>query len=281
MYKNGMLPRGEMFSLFYPPLLKEMIALFKLFYYANDFDTFYKTALWARNNINEGEYAIAFYNAVIKRPDTQYIQLPPPYELYPSYFFNSEVIKKAEHASLFGLPGNFYLSLSSCFISSHLVSQNSKIISLISEINGEYKAYIIPANYSGWYLNRDYYLENKLNYFTEDIGLNSYYFFFRLAYPFWMSSSEFGLLDSLRGVEYLYGHQQLMNRYYLERFVNDLPKLEDFDWQKPFYASYYPTIIHTNGLPFPQRPEWSNFPVYKYKYIKVREKLEILSSIFV
>ncbi|KOX67354.1 Arylphorin subunit alpha [Melipona quadrifasciata] len=240
MYKNKMLPRGEAFSLFYPPLLKEMMTLFRLFYYANDFETFYKTALWARNNMNEAEYMLAFYNAVIRRPDTQYIQLPPPYEMYPNFFFNSEVMEKAQHASLFGL----------------------------RETSGEYKAYILPANYSGWYVYRDYYLENKLNYFTEDIGLNSYYFFFRLAYPFWMSSSEFGLSDSLRGAEYLYGHQQLMNRYYLERLVNDLPKLEDFDWQKPFYAGYYPTIIHKNGLPLPQRPEWSNFPVYKYKYIK-------------
>lgn len=110
IYKNGMLPRGGMFSVFYPPLLKEMMALFRLFYYANDFETFYKTALWARNNMNEGEYILALYNAVIKRPDTQYIQLPPPYELYPHYFFNSEVMEKAEHASLFGLRGNSIIS---------------------------------------------------------------------------------------------------------------------------------------------------------------------------
>ena len=278
MYKNRMLPRGEMFSVFYPPLLKEMMALFRLFYYANDFETFYKTALWARNNMNEAEYVLALYNAVIRRPDTQYIQLPPPYELYPHYSFNSEVMEKAEHASLFGLRGNSILSFPLAFISQK--QQNGKIISLISETSGEYKAYILPANYSGWYLNRDYYLENKLNYFTEDIGLNSYYFFFRLAYPFWMPSSEFGLSDSIRGAEYLYGHQQLMNRYYLERLANDLPKLEDFDWQKSFYAGYYPTIVHKNGLPFPQRPEWSDFPVYKYRYIKVREQLKTLSSIF-
>ncbi|XP_068986396.1 hexamerin-like [Bombus flavifrons] len=238
MYKNGMLPRGEVFSLYYPYLLKEMVALFRLFYYANDFETFYKTALWARNNINEGEYIIAFYNAVIRRQDTKFIQLPPPYELCPYLFFNSEVLQKSHHTSLFDL----------------------------RETSGEYKTYIFRANYSGWYMNREYYLENKLNYFMEDIGLNAYYFFFRQSFPFWMSSSEFGFQD-YRGAEYLYGHQQLMNRYYLERLTNELPNLEDFDWEKPFYAGYYPTMTYQNGLPFPQRPEWSNFPSYKYKYI--------------
>ncbi|XP_029035145.1 hexamerin-like [Osmia bicornis bicornis] len=241
MYKNGMLPRGEMFSPYYPKLLKEMVALFRLFYYANDFDTFYNTALWARIYVNEGQFYFALCNAVIRRPDTKYIQLPPPYEMYPYAYFNSEVLEKAHHAKVFG--------------------------KLDSQKTGPYETYIIPANYSGWYLNREYNMENKLNYFTEDIGLNAYYFFFRQECPFWLSSNEFDFLQ-YRGEEYLYGHKQLLNRYYLERLSNDLPKIEDFDWQKPFYAGYYPTMTYHNGMPYPQRPDWSNFPVYKYKYIQ-------------
>lgn len=27
-------------------------------------------------------------------------------------------------------------------------------------------------------------------------------------------------------------------------------------------------MTYSNGLPFPQRPIWSNFPIYKYKYIR-------------
>ncbi|CAK9828072.1 unnamed protein product [Anthophora retusa] len=241
MFKNGMLPRGELFSLYYPKMLEEMQALYKLFYTAKNFEVFYKTALWARNNVNEGQFFFALYNAVIRRPDTEYIQLPPPYEIYPYFFFNSEVLEKAHHVKVFG-------------------KQDSQKI-------GEYETYIIPANYSGWYINREYNLENKLNYFMEDIGLNSYYFFFRQGFPFWMNSEEFEQ-SYYRGEEYLYGHKQLMSRYYLERFANDLPKVEEFDWQQPFYAGYYPTMTYHNGLPFPQRPDWSRFPVYKYKYIR-------------
>lgn len=148
-----------------------------------------------------------------------------------------------------------------------------------TKTSGKYKEYIIPANYSGWYLNHDYNLENKLNYFIEDIGLNTYYFFLRQAFPFWLPSKEYDLPD-YRGEEYLYSHKLLLNRYYLERLSNDLPYLEEFDWQKPFYPGYYPTMTYSNGLPFPQRPIWSNFPIYKYKYIRVIEKIRVFLGFF-
>lgn len=119
-------------------------------------------------------------------------------------------------------------------------------------------------------------MEHKINYFTEDIGLNAYYFFFRLEYPFWMKSDEFGL-QKYRGEEYLYGHKQLLARYYLERLSNDIGKIEDFDWHQEFHMGYYPTMTYQNGLPLPQRPYWSKFPYYKYKYIKVRFNLITLS----
>lgn len=247
LYKYGTLPRGEINSLYYPKLLKETEALFRLFYYAKDFDTFFKTALWARIYLNEMQFVIAFYNAVIRREDTKFLQLPPPYELYPYGFFNSEVLEKAHHAKLFG--------------------------KLDSKKFGAYDTYIIPANYSGWYLTRDYDLEHKMNYFTEDIGLNAYYFFFRFEYPFWMKGDEFGL-QKYRGEEYLYGHKQLVARYYLERLSNDIGKIEDFDWHNEFHKGYYPTMTYQNGLPLPQRPSWSKFPYYKYKYIKDIEDME-------
>lgn len=132
-----------------------------------------------------------------------------------------------------------------------------------------YNTYIIPANYSGWYMSHEYDIEHKLNYFTEDIGLNAYYFYFRLDNPFWLKGKEFGL-QKWRGSEYLYGHKLLMTRYYLERLSNDVGKIEDFDWHNKFYTGYYPTMTYHNGVPLPQRPYLSKFPYYKYGYIKVR-----------
>lgn len=149
------------------------------------------------------------------------------------------------------------------------------MIDLDSKKFGGSDVYIIPANYSGWYVSREYDMEHKLNYYTEDIGLNAFYFYLRLNFPFWLKSEEFGLPKS-RGEEYLYSHKLLIARYNLERLSNDVGKIEDFDWHNEFYTGYYPTMTFRNGLPLPQRPYWSKFPYYKYKYLKVRFK-KILS----
>jgi hypothetical protein len=238
LYKYGLLPRGELFSIYYPKLLIETKALFKVFYYAKDFETFYKTALWARAYINEGEFLCALYQAVTIRPDTEYIQLPPPYEFYPYAFFNSEIIEAAK---------------------------NIKLYNKISAIEGN--SYIIRGNYSGWYMGHDFDYEMKLNYFMEDIGLNAYYFFFRLDQPFWLSGDAFPVQKEWRGEQYLYGHRMLMNRYNLERLANGLEWIEDFDWSAEFHPGYYPTMVYHNGFPYPQRAHWSKFPHYKYKFL--------------
>lgn len=111
LYEYGMLPRGELSSVYYPRHLKETEALLRLFYYAKDFDTFYKTAAWARINMNEMQYIYAFYIAVTRREDTKFIQLPPLYEIYPYAFFNSEVLEKAHHAKFFGKLGELMLEV--------------------------------------------------------------------------------------------------------------------------------------------------------------------------
>lgn len=92
-----MLPRDEVFSVFYDYHLKQAVALFKVLYYAKDFDTFYKTACWARYYLNQGMFLYSFSVALIHRYDTYTMVLPPIYEIYPYYFFNTEVIQKAQY----------------------------------------------------------------------------------------------------------------------------------------------------------------------------------------
>lgn len=48
LYKHGMLGFEEIFTVMDEDLVKEVQALFNIFYYAKDWDTFYKTMLWAR-----------------------------------------------------------------------------------------------------------------------------------------------------------------------------------------------------------------------------------------
>lgn len=95
-YQHGMLPKGEIFSVFHQDHLEEAISLFKVFYYAKDWPTLWKTAAWARQYVNEGQFVYAFSVALVHRPDTEHLVLPPIYEIYPYYFFPTEVIKEAQ-----------------------------------------------------------------------------------------------------------------------------------------------------------------------------------------
>lgn len=147
--------------------------------------------------------------------------------------------------------------------------ENYFVLYFFSLEDSEPSEMIIHGNYSGWYIGRDYDTEMKLKYFIEDIGLNTFYFYFRQDSPFWLKSDEFDFDKTIRGEEYLYGHKQILARYNLERIANGLERIEDFDWNNEFYPGYYPTMTYHNGLPFPQRPHWSKIPHYKYIYSRV------------
>lgn len=73
--------------------------------------------------------------------------------------------------------------------------------------------YVLPSNYSGWYVLRRNLPEQKLTYFTEDVGLNNFYFFINHAFPRFMQSNSFNLLGQIRGEYYFFIHKQLMARY--------------------------------------------------------------------
>ena len=101
---------------------------------------------------------------------------------------------------------------------------------------------MLLANYSGWYLTNDHDSEWKLNYFTEDISMNAFYFYINAMYPTWMKSEKYNLLTEVRGESYYYLHKQIMARYNLERLSHDLGEVEYIDWDKPIVTGYYPSI---------------------------------------
>ncbi|XP_058801563.1 arylphorin subunit alpha-like [Phymastichus coffea] len=244
--EHGMLPHDTVFSIYYPRIIEETECVFKLMYSAKDFDTFYKTALFLRNRLNHGLFVYSFYLAVIHRPDTKYIRLPAPYEMAPHLFYNDELLEKAHHVKELG--------------------------QLEEKHSAGYDCYILPYNYSNHYLSDEYNYEQKLNYFTEDIGLNAYYFYLRNQFPFFLSSEEMGWPKTFRGMEYIYGHKQLFARYYLERLSNGLGHIEDYDYSRKFYSGYWPTMSYPNGMQFPSRPRNSHFP--RSKFHKIQESRE-------
>ncbi|XP_012286307.1 arylphorin subunit alpha [Orussus abietinus] len=246
-YKYNRLNQDAIFSIFYPEHRDEVKALFKVFYYAKDFQTFYKTACWARMNTNSGVFLYAFSAAVSYRPDTKYIRLPTPYEVFPSYFFEAPVIQQAQYI---------------------------KMARGYSKASTGVDNYVIYANYTDNYQRQQYENEYQLDYFIEDIGLNAYYYYCRTLLPYWLTSKDYGIPKDIRGDLYYYIHKQLLSRYYLERLSNDLGEIEDFDWNKPFIPGFYSNLQYPNGVFFPQREVYSQVPEYKYKYLKYIQAYE-------
>lgn len=205
--------------------------------------------------MNEGLFVYAFSAAIFQRQDCRGFRLPPPYEIFPNLYFDSKVIQEAYRIKM---------------------SMGRKSMDSVN-------SYMIYSNYSSYYTKPYHYYDNeyKMDYYFEDVGLNSYYYMYRQVFPFWMNSKEFNIPFERRGDMYFYMHQQLLARYYLERLSNGMGEIEDFDFYKPFATGFYSNLMYPNGVSMPMRSYYQRFPVYRYKYIKEYEALEfrIMSAI--
>lgn len=242
----GLLPRGEEFSVLKKSHIEEAVALFNLLHQAENWDTFYKVLVWARFHVNEGVFICASTVAILHRPDFEGIVLPAPYEVYPYYFFNAETIQEAQLSKLQGLP------------------KTKKTV--------DFTELIVESNYTGW--NKRSNVEQVLSYFTEDVGLNAWYYFFHADYPFWIDSKD-SLFKNRRGEVYLHTHAQLLARYYMERLSNNLGKIPQFSWRVPFKTGYNPSLAYYKGSSFPIRNNYySTFNEDTYYSIDKLEGLE-------
>lgn len=174
--------------------------------------------------MNPGLFVYALNVAIVHRPDFSGYELPAIYEIFPHYFFNFDVIQRAQMYKQQGFYG-------------------------VKKVDGVYNL-VLNANYSSY--NVYSYEDQSVSYFTEDIGLNAYYYYFHIDYPFWMGGEEYGLYKDRRGEFYLFFHQQLLARYYLERLSHDMGRIKDFTWWTPM-QSYYPNIRTYHGYPFISR----------------------------
>lgn len=225
LYKSGVLiPRNTIFSILDEEHRQQAIALFNVFYNAKDWDTLYKTLVWAKVNLNGFLFGYTFFTVKYHHKDLDSLMLPPIYETIPFYFFNADVIRIAQSIKM----ENFRdVASGATFV---LNANRSRI----------------PAE------NLD---EELLNYFTEDIGLNSFYQDVNSQYPFWMGKEYFpGQNRDGEGEWYLYQHQQILARYYMERLSNGLGEIPDYSIYKPIKSGYKPMLRYYNGKYFAQRP---------------------------
>lgn len=256
MYRAGMLPKYFTFSIFYDNLRVEAIALYKLFFFAKDFETFYKTAAWARVHLNEGVFLYSYYIAVLQRNDCEGFVLPAPYEVYPELFTNKAQVYKIGDIKQQG--GINFPELAAQY---GIVKENED--------------YIFYANYSDslTYPND----EQRIAYFTEDIGFNSFYYYFHAQLPFWMNGNKFGSFKERRGDAYFFFYQQILARYYLERLSNGLGEIPSFSWFSPIKVGYYP-MMGTWKYPFAQRS--NHYIVHNEKNFEAVRFLDIFEKTF-
>ncbi|XP_064073611.1 basic juvenile hormone-suppressible protein 2-like [Vanessa tameamea] len=249
----GFLPRGEIFTLHVDRQLKEVVTMFHMLYYAKDFTTFIKTACWMRLYLNEGMFVYALTVAVRHREDCRGIILPPPYEIYPYFFVRADVIQKA-----------YMLKMKKGLL-------DNKLCDFYGIKKTDKDIYIIDENVydTRVYLND----EDRLRYFTEDIDLNTYYYYFHVDYPFWMKDDFITNKFMMRRWELtMYVYQQILARYYLERLSNGLGDILNLSWYKPIRKGYWPWMLLHNGVQMPVR--FNNQIIVGDKDISVTKLLE-------
>jgi Hemocyanin, all-alpha domain./Hemocyanin, copper containing domain. len=214
-----LLPRGDIFTLFNDKHREQMILIFESLFYAQDWDTFYRTACWARDRVNEGQFIYALSEAVLHRDDTRGIVLPPAYELYPHLFVNSEVIHAAYKAKMRQEPA------------------------------------IVRMNFTGTIRNP----EQRVAYLGEDVGMNSHHSHWHMDFPFWWKEKEYGIPKDRKGELFYWMHHQLIARFDLERLSNDLPFVEPLYWEDKIVDGFYPQTTYRVGGEFPARPDHFEF----------------------
>jgi len=251
MWKNGMLPRGETFNTNDEQQLEEAIALFDMLYFAKDFDTLIKTAAWARDNVNEGQFIYALSVAVVNHEGLDGVQLPPLYEVTPELYINNQDLQEIQSAKMQG-------------------KQN----------------YVIHTNWTnGEEIQNE---EQQIGYFTEDVGLNAFHAYAHLHQPIWMNSEKYGLTNTQsRGEAFYYFYQQMLAHYNLHRMANDLPEQDQFDWEQPIQQGYNPELVYPSGQIMPPRADQmevtsiKSYSVQDIKNIEARIKDAIDSGVVI
>ncbi|XP_049800112.1 hexamerin-like [Schistocerca nitens] len=202
-YTHGYIKkRGERLPAHYKYDELQVKALVDLLYSAKDFDTFYETAAWAREHVNEALFCYAINVVKLHRDDLFHLALPPFYELYPQLFIGNDIIKEAWQATLQGKTFN------------------------------KGQPYVIHANYSGLPYAGE--ADELLSYYTEDVGLLAFRDFMHYRFPFWANMEDYGQAnDTNRGDHFSYDIKATLSRYYLERLSNHLPDIEPLDFEEP------------------------------------------------
>nr|AHL24706.1 riboflavin binding hexamerin [Corcyra cephalonica] len=224
------LPMHMPFTILDPMHRYQVSTLFHLLYSAKTYDTFYKTAVYLREHVNEYQFVYVLSVAIMHRPDTQDIRIPPIYDVFPSYFHNGEVYDN-------------------CSKNNHSWPSYDRTLPVNIHLGGQCR---IRLNETVWP-----YLQTResfvVSYLTHDPALNAMYYNNKLAYPTWLRSETCGLKDR-RGELFWFRHKQIISRYYMARLaagLGEIPELGSNEVEEGYTSS----LLYHNGISFPVRPD--------------------------
>nr|XP_013189506.1 unnamed protein product [Amyelois transitella] len=232
LYKLGMLPRGEVFVNTNEKHLREAISVFRVLYFAKDFDTFIKTACWLRERINSGMFVYCLHVAVVHRTDCNGVVLPAPYEIYPFLFVDSHIIRKVH-----------MLKMTKGWLDPILKDYYGITIKDNNLVIVDWRKGVRHA------LTED----DRLSYFTEDIDLSTYLYNMHVNYPSWMTDDIYNVNKERRGEVMAYMTTQLLARNRLERLTWGMCDVKPLNWEKPIKEGVWPKIMLHTGDEMPVR----------------------------
>ncbi|XP_075230500.1 hexamerin-like [Lycorma delicatula] len=282
-YSDNFLPKNEVFSPSSQQHQNQVAQLFYFFYNAQDFNTFKQAAAWAKAHFNPGQFVYAFAAAVVNRPDTRGIILPPFYEIFPDQYVPATALRQIYNA--------YYDGYNKAYAYANYTSQNKNNFFYNyfyynnfynSKYNSPHSAKAFYANDDGAYYNNagtPENPENRMSYFTEDVGINAFQTGFYTQYPSFFgynyyynyytkynnnnnensnnnnnNQNQYSFQDQEKGEAFYYANQQFYARYVLERLSNDLPIPHPINFYKYVKPGYNPNLQYVNGQAVPARP---------------------------
>lgn len=169
------------FSVFNPQHMEYATALMKIFDEAKDVDELVSLAVYCRDHLNSELFVYSYYTVLAHRNDTQNIELPQIYEINPQHYFDKHTITELRAAA------HEKRNLDE-------VHKNVPIV-----IDFSFRGRMSVHN-----------TEEKLKFFTEDLGVNSHHYHWHAIYPNQGPTPKYYAKDR-RGELFYFMHHQIIN----------------------------------------------------------------------
>ncbi|KAG8238622.1 hypothetical protein J437_LFUL018540 [Ladona fulva] len=203
------LARNDNFSLFIANHQKMAAKLIDVFLNMPTYEDFLAACVFCRDRMNCDLFVYAVSVAVLHRPDTKGIHIPPLSEILPRKFIPASAFSMVQEA-------------------------------LAIQPDGLRDTIVIPQNSTGSNLDP----EHRLAYFREDIGLNLHHWHWHMVYPY--EGPRVIVDKDRRGELFYYMHKQVMARYNIERFCNQLGRTRKLQVREPLDEGYFPKLTNIN-----------------------------------